>query len=66
MTKSDLAVARYLQEATGVTIKKLVRTLRPLRSVILAIGNQTIPTDPTPGPDARTTLDQLPQITLGH
>ena len=61
-----LAVARHLQDATGVTIKKLVQTLRPLRSVVIAIGDQTIPADPTPGPDARTLLDQLPAITLGH
>ena len=26
----------------------------------------TIPADPTPGPDARTILDRLPAITLGH
>jgi hypothetical protein len=61
-----LAVARHLQEVTGVTIKKLVQTLRPLRSVIIAIGDQTIPADPTPGPDARTILDRLPPITPGH
>ncbi|MDA8439409.1 MAG: transposase [Propionibacterium sp.] len=61
-----LAVARYLRDTTGVTIKKLVQTLRPLRSVVIAIGDQTIPADPTPGPDARTILDQLPPITLGH
>ena len=61
-----LAVARHLQEVTGVTIKKLVQTLRPLRSVVIAIGDQTIPADPTPGPDARTILDRLPPITLGH
>jgi hypothetical protein len=61
-----LAIARYLQDTTGVTIKKLVQTLRPLRSVVIAIGDQTIPADPTPGPDARTILDQLPALTLGH
>ena len=61
-----LAVARYLQDTTAVTIKKLVQTLRHLRSVVIAIGDQTIPADPTPGPDARTILDQLPAITLGH
>jgi len=57
---------RYLQDIAGVTIKKLVQTLRPLRSVVIAISDQTIPADPTPGPDARTILDQLPAITLGH
>ena len=61
-----LAVARHLQHATGVTIKKLVQTLRPLRSVVIALGDQTIPADPTPGPEARTILDQLPPITPGH
>lgn len=61
-----LAVARHLQNTTGVTIKKLVQTLRPLRSVVIALGDQTIPADPTPGPDARTILDQLPPITPGH
>ena len=61
-----LAIARHLQQVTGVTIKKLVQTLRPLRSVVIAIGEQTIPADPTPGPEARTILDQLPPLTLGH
>jgi transposase len=61
-----LAVARHLQKATGVTIRKLVQTLRPLRSVVIAIGDHTIPADPTPGPEARTILDRLPPITPGH
>ena len=34
-----LAVARYLQDTTGVTSKKLVQTLPPLRSVVIAIGD---------------------------
>jgi hypothetical protein len=33
-----LAVARYLQDATGLTIKKIVRTLRPLQLMTLTIG----------------------------
>jgi transposase len=45
-----LAVARQLQHATGVTLKKLVQTLRPLRSVVIAIGDQTIDADTSPGP----------------
>lgn len=61
-----LAVARHLQDATGVTIKKLVQTRRPLRSVVIAICDQTIPADPTIPADARTILDQLPPITLRH
>ena len=61
-----LAVARYLQEQTDVTIKKLVQNLRPLRSVVIGIGDQTITADPTIGADARAILDRLPPITLGH
>lgn len=61
-----LAVGRHLQDATGVTLKKLVQTLRPLRSVVIAIGDQTIPADPQPDTDARAILDRLPPISPGH
>ena len=37
-----LAVARYLQERTGVTIKRLVHALRPLQSVTLTIAGQQV------------------------
>ena len=57
-----LAVARYLQDSTGVTIKKLVQTLRPLRSVVIAIGDQTIPAEPLIGTEARAIVDRLPPI----
>jgi hypothetical protein len=54
-----LAISRHLQEATGVSIRKLVRTLRPLRDVTLRIaGAQLIATTP-PDPDAAATLDAL-------
>jgi hypothetical protein len=61
-----LAVARDLQDATGVTLKKHVQTLRPLRSVVIAVGNQTIPADPMPDTHARAILDRLPPISPGH
>lgn len=57
MVFAALAVARYRQHAAGVTLKKLVQSLRPLRSVVIAISDQTIPPSPTPGPDARAILD---------
>lgn len=40
-----LAVARYLQQTTNVSIKQLVKDLAPLRDVIIQIGDhtQTIP-----------------------
>lgn len=62
-----LAIARHLQEATGLSIKKLVRTLRPLRTVTIRIGAQTITAAPAISADARDILDRLPPINApGH
>jgi transposase len=57
-----LAVARHLQDATAVTIKRLVRTLRPLRTVTIAIGAHTLTAVPLITTEARTILDRLPPI----
>jgi hypothetical protein len=57
-----LAVARHLQDATDVTIKKLVRTLRPLRTVTIAIGPHTLTAEPLISIEARAILDRLPPI----
>ncbi|WP_433874881.1 IS1634 family transposase [Sinomonas atrocyanea] len=62
-----LAIARCLQDTTGVTIKKLVRTLKPLRTVDIRIGAQTITAAPAISPEAREVLDRLPPINApGH
>lgn len=62
-----LAIARHLQDTTGMSIKKLVRTLRPLRTVTIRIGKQTITAAPSIGPDAREILNRLPAINApGH
>ena len=62
-----LAVARHLQDATDVTIKKLVRTLRPLRTITIAIGTHTLTAEPLISTEARAILDRLPPITgPGH
>ena len=64
-----LAVSRHLQAQTGVSIKKLVRTLRPLRTVQIRLAGQTITATPMISPEARAILDQLPPITApgaGH
>lgn len=53
-----LAVARHLQDATDVTIKKLARTLRPLRTVTIAIGAHTLTAEPLITTDARAILDR--------
>ena len=41
-----LAVARHLQNSTGMSIKKIIQTLRPLRDVTIAIAGQTITAHP--------------------
>lgn len=62
-----LAISRNLQDATGVSIKQLVRTLRPLRTVKVDVGGHIITAAPTITADARQLLDQLPPINApGH
>ena len=42
-----LAVARYLQDATGLSIRKIVRTLRPLQEITVRIaGHEHLAQDP--------------------
>jgi hypothetical protein len=54
-----LAVARYLQDASGMSIKKIVRTLRPLQQVNVRIaGHDHLAEDPLT-PAAETILDAL-------
>ena len=54
-----LAVARYLQDATGMSIKKIIRTLRPLQQVSLRIaGHDHLAEDPLT-PAAKSILDAL-------
>ncbi len=46
-----LAVARYLQNSTGISIKKIIQTLRAQRSATIEISGQRLtppPTSPTP------------------
>lgn len=54
-----LAVARYLQDATGLSIKRIVRTLRPLQQVNVRIaGHDHIAEDPLTS-EAAAILDSL-------
>ena len=42
-----LAVARYLQDATGMSVKKIVHALRPLQQVTVRIaGHEHLAQDP--------------------
>jgi transposase len=55
-----LAVSRHLQDATGVSIKNIVRTLRTVRSATVRLGGQEITLDPDIPVAAQAILDQLP------
>src|SRR5450756_612012 len=57
-----LAIARELQAATGVSLKKLVQTLRPLRTVTIDIDGHTITAKPQLSADAEQILAKLPPI----
>ena len=57
-----LAIARELQAQTGVTLKKLVQTLRPLRTVTIDIDGHTITAKPHLTDDAEQILANLPPV----
>lgn len=52
-----LAIARYLQERFGISVKKLVQTLQPLREVTINIAGRTITAKPQPSDEATGLLD---------
>ncbi len=54
-----LAISRHLQEVTGASIRKIVRTLRPLRDVTISIGGNEITATTPPGTDAADILDAI-------
>nr|WP_017602277.1 IS1634 family transposase [Nocardiopsis lucentensis] len=54
-----LAVSRHLQAATGVSIRKIVQTLRPLRSAVIEIGGHRLTAEPDIPETAREILDSL-------
>ena len=60
-----LTVARCLQQATGWTIKRLVKRLRPLRSAVIHVNNQTLIAPLTIDPEITKILDLIDQNT-GH
>ena len=56
-----LAVARHLQDVTGISIRKLVRALRPLRDITIRIAGNEIIATTQPGPDAAAILYAITQ-----
>ena len=48
-----LAVARHLQDATGLSIRKIVQTLRPIQQITVRIaGHEHLANDPITPPAA--------------
>jgi hypothetical protein len=54
-----LAVSREAQTRSGLSINKILKTLRPLRSATVAIGTQRITAQPRVPTDAQSLLDDL-------
>jgi hypothetical protein len=61
-----LAIARTMQDRTSISIRRIVRSLRPLRSATININGitQTIP--PQPNPDQQTIINALTQPETRH
>ena len=54
-----LAISRHLQDQSGLTIKKLVRTLRPLHTVTIEIAGHHFTAKTPPGPEVAELLQQI-------
>ena len=52
---ASLAVARYIQEATGISIKRVIRALKPLQDVTINLnGHHLTAADPLTPPKPKT------------
>ncbi|MBS1674730.1 MAG: hypothetical protein JSS74_12300 [Actinobacteria bacterium] len=54
-----LAIARHLQDRTGLSIKRIIRALRPLRDVTIIVQGHPITAATPPEGDAQAILDTL-------
>ena len=61
---ASLAVARCLQDATGISIKRVIRTLKPLQDVTINLNGHEITAQPQITPNAASLLKSLQ--TPGH
>ena len=56
-----LAVARHLQDVTGLSIRRIVQTLRPLQQITVRIAGHEFTADEPPTPAAQGILEALSQ-----
>jgi len=54
-----LAITRFVEEATGWSIKKFVRTARPYRTVQIRVGEHTVTAEEPLPPELRDALAQI-------
>lgn len=54
-----LAVARTVQNRTGLAVRNVIRQLRPLRSATIAINGTTATLPPQIDPDRQAIIDAL-------
>ena len=54
-----LAVARHLQDTTGISIKRIIRTLKPLQDVTINLNGHKITAQPQITPTAASILKSL-------
>ena len=54
-----LAVARHLQETTGISVKRIIRTLEPLQDVTINLNGHKITAHPQITPTAASILKSL-------
>jgi hypothetical protein len=57
-----LAIARHIESTTGISIKKFVRTLAPIRTGIISIDDAHYPIKPSIPDHVKTVLKQLQLI----
>ena len=54
-----LALARHLQQRTGISIKKIVQTLRPLREVTIDVAGHALTAQPQVPAEAQQIIDRV-------
>ena len=57
MVLAALAVSRTIQDRTGLSIRRFVRTLRPLRAAQISIGAHNLTVPPAINPDIQAIID---------
>jgi hypothetical protein len=61
-----LAVSREVQNRTGLSVRRVLRTLKPLRSATVEINGMTATIPPALSPDEQAILDALETPAARH